>query len=448
MSTKKISESVSSDREIVISRVFDAPRELVWEAWTNPKHVVNWWGPVGFTTTIEKMDVRPGGVWKHVMHGPDGTDNPNKSNFVEVMKPERIVYNHGGGKKGGPGVQFQSTWTFEELEGKTRLTIRMVFATAEKRNVVVKEYGAIEGGKQTLGRLAEYLAKAPVVVERIFNAPPKTVWRALTELEQMRYWFFPDIAAFRAKVGFEFSFNAQKDGKNFLHLLKITQVVPGKKLTYQWKYHDHAGDSYVTYELFAKGKKTLLRLTHTGLETFAPERNPDFARGNFFQGWSHIIGVSLQGYLERPRAEVSFTRIFDAPRELVWKAWTDPKQMAKWWGPKMFTNPICKMDVRPGGKLRIVMRAPNGFEHPMTGVFREVTPPSRLVLTTLAVDENEKPLLEGLADATFIAQGKKTKLILKSHATGIAPIAAQMLGGMKAGWSQSLVRLRSLLAKD
>jgi uncharacterized protein YndB with AHSA1/START domain len=120
--------------------------------------------------------------------------------------------------------------------------------------------------------------------------------------------------------------------------------------------------------------------------------------------------------------------------------------MAQWWGPKMFTNPVCKMDVRPGGKLRIVMRAPNGYEHPMTGVFREVTPPSRLVFTMLALDENENPLLEGVTDATFVPHGKKTKLILHAHATGIAPIAAQMLGGMKAGWSQSLERLAQLVA--
>jgi len=150
----------TADREIVITRVFDAPRELVWQAWTDPRHVVHWWGPTGFTTTIEKMDVRPGGVWKHVMHGPDGTNYPNSSVFKEVVKPERIVFSHGGGKAGGPGVHFTATWTFEALAvNKTRVTIHMVFDSAADRDVVVKEYGAIEGGKQTLGRLAEYLTK-------------------------------------------------------------------------------------------------------------------------------------------------------------------------------------------------------------------------------------------------------------------------------------------------
>jgi uncharacterized protein YndB with AHSA1/START domain len=152
------------DREIVISRVVKAPRELVWEAMTNPKHVVNWWGPHGFTDTIEEMDVRPGGAWKHTMHGPDGTNYPNMSIFKEVVKPERIVYSLGGGRAGEPGVSFVSTWTFDALkDGSTRVTIRMVFPSTEKRDFVVKEFGAIEGGKQTLERLDEYLLKMPAL---------------------------------------------------------------------------------------------------------------------------------------------------------------------------------------------------------------------------------------------------------------------------------------------
>lgn len=152
----------TADREIVITRMLDAPRERVWEAWTNPQHVANWWGPNGFTTTIEKMDVRPGGVWKHVMHGPDGTDYPNSSVFKEVVKPERIVFAHGGGRAGEPGASFISTWTFEALGNQTRVTIRMVFPTTADRDRVVREYNAIEGGQQTLGRLDTYLATLPV----------------------------------------------------------------------------------------------------------------------------------------------------------------------------------------------------------------------------------------------------------------------------------------------
>jgi len=156
-----ISKSAAAEREIVVSRVFDARRELVWNAWTDPQQVVKWWGPRGFTTTIQEMDVRPGGVWRHTMHGPDGTNYPNKSVFTEVVKYERIVFSHGGGKEGGPGATFKSTWTFEDESGKTRLTIRMVFDSAQERDRVEKEFAAVEGGKQTLERLAEHLATRP-----------------------------------------------------------------------------------------------------------------------------------------------------------------------------------------------------------------------------------------------------------------------------------------------
>jgi uncharacterized protein YndB with AHSA1/START domain len=150
--------SSTVDREIVLSRVVDAPRSLVWSAWTDPRQVVHWWGPRGFTTTIETMDVAPGGTWKQVMHGPDGTDYPNKSVFTEVNKLERIAYTHGGGRKGARGVSFEASWTFEAVSRqRTKVTLRMVFPTAESRDRVVKEYGAIEGGTQTLERLAEHL---------------------------------------------------------------------------------------------------------------------------------------------------------------------------------------------------------------------------------------------------------------------------------------------------
>jgi uncharacterized protein YndB with AHSA1/START domain len=149
-----------ADREIVMARVFDAPRELIWNAWADPKQIVRWWGPRGFTTTIHEMDVRPGGVWNHTMHGPDGTDYPNYSVFIEVVKPERIVYSHSGGKKGDRGAQFDATWTFEAQGDKTKLTLRMLFPSAKIREHVIKTIGAVEGGNQTLDRLREYLAKA------------------------------------------------------------------------------------------------------------------------------------------------------------------------------------------------------------------------------------------------------------------------------------------------
>jgi uncharacterized protein YndB with AHSA1/START domain len=143
----------TADREIVTTRLFDAPRELVFEAWINPQHVAQWWGPHGFTNTIYEMDVRPGGVWRFVMHGPDGVDYQNKIVFVEIVKPELLVYSHVSGPK------FRMTVTFEDHGGKTMLTMRMLLESAAEREKVVREVGAIEGAKQTLERLAAHLTQ-------------------------------------------------------------------------------------------------------------------------------------------------------------------------------------------------------------------------------------------------------------------------------------------------
>jgi uncharacterized protein YndB with AHSA1/START domain len=151
--------SVELDQCAIVGvREFDAPRELVFEAWTNPKHLSQWWGPNGFTTTTSAFDMRPGGNWRFVMHGPDGRDYENRITYDEIIKPERIVYHHGGGDDVEP-VQFRTTVTFEDLGGnRTRLTMRALFPSAAERDRVIREYGADKGLAQTMARLAEYLA--------------------------------------------------------------------------------------------------------------------------------------------------------------------------------------------------------------------------------------------------------------------------------------------------
>jgi uncharacterized protein YndB with AHSA1/START domain len=145
---------------------------------------------------------------------------------------------------------------------------------------------------------------------------------------------------------------------------------------------------------------------------------------------------------------VTITRVFDAPRELVFRMWTEPEHMAQWWGPQCFTNPVCELDPRPGGKILIHMRGPDGTVYPMTGIFREVVAPKLIVFTAFAEDSEGNRLLESLTTVTFAAQGKKTKLTVNATAKGLTPIAPQMLAGMEAGWTQSLEKLADLLAKS
>jgi uncharacterized protein YndB with AHSA1/START domain len=145
----------TADREIVLSREYDAPRELVWRAYTDPAHLPNWWGPNGFTNTVHEMDVRVGGRWRFIMHGPDGTDYPNRIVYQEVTRPERLVFLHGDDVDDDPGA-FHVTVTFDDLDGRTRVTQRMLFATAAQK-AGVEQFGAVELGKQTLDKLAAYL---------------------------------------------------------------------------------------------------------------------------------------------------------------------------------------------------------------------------------------------------------------------------------------------------
>jgi uncharacterized protein YndB with AHSA1/START domain len=142
---------------------------------------------------------------------------------------------------------------------------------------------------------------------------------------------------------------------------------------------------------------------------------------------------------------IVITRVFDAPRELVWRAWTDPKMLAQWFGPRGFTSSVPELDLRVGGKLRIVMHGPDGNDYPMKGVFREVIAPERLVFSNVAIDNAGNHLLEGETSVTLIEQGGTT-LTMKSHMVGLVPIAPQMLVGMKAGWTQSIDKLEELVA--
>jgi len=150
MKQQKDTKNDYTGRELVITRLLNAPVDLVWEVWTNPEHIKNWWGPNGFTNTIFTMDVKPGGLWDLVMHGPDGRDYKNKSIYKEIVKHKKIVFDH-------LNPDFTATITFEEQSGKTFLSWQMLFNTVEEFNNVVKVFKADEGIKQNVTKLEDYL---------------------------------------------------------------------------------------------------------------------------------------------------------------------------------------------------------------------------------------------------------------------------------------------------
>ncbi len=322
----------AAGREIVFSRVFDAPRELVFKAWTSPEHVVQWWGPRGFTTTTHEINVRSGGVWRFTMHGPDGTDYENRIDYDEVVEPERIVYAHRG-EGDDKDVSFQTTVTFADQGGKTHLTMRALFPSAEERERVVREYHADEGGRETLDRLGEFLGS-----------------------------------------------DAMND--------------------------DTMNDNVLN-------------------DTAQPQER-----------------------------DIVIVRVFAAPRELVFEAWTKPEHLVRWWAPKGCTTQVRRLDLRPGGSFHFCMRTPDGKNIWGLGIYRDIVVPERIVYTDTFADADGNPVppthygmsaghpAETLVTVTFAEHDGGTLLTLR-HAI---PESVVERGATQQGWGEMLERLAEALA--
>jgi len=143
--------------------------------------------------------------------------------------------------------------------------------------------------------------------------------------------------------------------------------------------------------------------------------------------------------------EITITRVFNAPRTQVFEAWTNAKHLAQWWGPKGFTNPVCEIDARVGGAIRIHMRSPDGAVYPMKGEFREIVPPERLVFANIAVDAAGNHIIEGLTTVTFAETAGKTTMTLRTRGRAVVDYAIAYLQGMEAGWTGSIDKLEALL---
>ncbi len=183
----------SKSNEIQITRVYDAPVKAVWDAWTDPAQAAQWWGPRGFTITTHSKDLRVGGSWHYTMHGPDGTDYPNKTLYYEVEKYSRLVYDHGGYDDRPP--LFRVTVNFAEKNGKTTMDMTMALATPEAAEET-KKFIKKAGGNATWDRLAEYLSKETAgkeqfYINRTFDAPLKLMYEMWTKPEHLKKWLTP-----------------------------------------------------------------------------------------------------------------------------------------------------------------------------------------------------------------------------------------------------------------
>jgi uncharacterized protein YndB with AHSA1/START domain len=239
----------SKSNEIRISRVYDAPVKAVWDAWTDPKQVAQWWGPRGFTLTTHSKDLRSGGSWAYTMHGPDGTDYPNKTQYLEVEKYSRLVYDHGGNDDRPP--LFRVTVLFQEVQGKTRMEMRMALATPEAleetRKLIKKA-----GGDSTWDRLAEYLekqasGKETFVINRTFDAPMDLMFKMWTDPKHFSRWIAPkgfETSFLQADIrsgGSSLCMMSDGSGMKMYSRAQYLEVVAPDRLVYTQQFCDEHG---------------------------------------------------------------------------------------------------------------------------------------------------------------------------------------------------------------
>lgn len=295
--------------ELQITRIYDAPVEAVWDAWTDPAQVGQWWGPRGFTLTHHSKDLRPGGHWNYTMHGPDGTDYPNWTTYLEVEKHRRLVYDHGANDTQPP--LFRVNVLFTALGERTRMEMTMTLATpeeAERSRKFVKE----AGGEATWDRLGEHLAqvkdrKELFIINRSFEAPIQRVYEMWTQPEHLARWLPPkgmEMELIRAELkpgGTSFYLMRGPEMKLY-GIIRYLEMRRPDRLVYTQQFCDELGnvsrhpmapqwpETMRTTVMFTEedGEHTRVTVTWEPAEGTKPEELRAFIqmRGSMTQGWT------------------------------------------------------------------------------------------------------------------------------------------------------------------
>ena len=296
-------KNLSSEKVMTMTRTIKAPREILFKAWIDPEQLKKWWGPKGFTNPVCNADATPGGEILIHMQAPDKTIYPMAGEFHEIVEPERLVLTTAALDKNGNRLfEVLNTVTFSDENAKTKLSLHAAVSNITTEGKPYIE-GMNDGWIESMDRLAEFVENSeentPVVLERIFNSPVEKVWHAITDINQMRLWYFPQLENFQPEKGFETQFNVHHEGKDFLHIWKVKDVMPMKKISIEWRYEGYPGNSLVSFELFSRGNQTRLLLTHEGIESFMPAKYPELGKKNFIEGWTAFMDNELKQFLER-----------------------------------------------------------------------------------------------------------------------------------------------------
>lgn len=307
--------------ELYIERVYDAPVKMVWDAWVDPEKVAKWWGPRGFTLTSKQKDVRVGGTWTYMMHGPDGVNYPNKTVFHEVEKYSKLVYDHGANDD--QPAMFRVTVLFSEQSGKTKMEMWMAMATPEAAREA-KKFVRKAGGDSTWDRLAEYLANDDkFVVNRTFDAPIDVMFDVWTDPKKFSQWLPPTgmtqtFIEVEVKPGGEGFYKMEStDGATKLYgKIRYIEIVKPNKLVYTQIFTDEKGNisrhpftptwpevMLTTVKLYAETSETTrVEITWVieGAATDVERKTFHDAKAGMTQGWGGSFD-KLESYLETRR---------------------------------------------------------------------------------------------------------------------------------------------------
>ncbi|MEQ1721642.1 MAG: SRPBCC domain-containing protein [Pseudobdellovibrio sp.] len=291
--------------ELYITRMYDAPVKMVWDAWVNPDKVGKWWGPRGFTITTKSKDVRTGGSWVYTMHGPDGVDWPNHTVYHEVEKYSHMIYDHGGNADQPP--LFRVTVYFKEVNGKTKMDMTMTLATPEKAQEI-KKFIKQAGGNSTWDRLAEFLSPVDnFVINRSFEAPIETVFEMWSNPNHLSQWLAPTGFTMNntqadVDAGGTLAYSMSGNGVTMYGKINYKEITKPNRLVYTQIFCDKDGnisrhpmaptwpETMLTTVIFTEEENNSTRVTITwevyGDATSAERETFHTAKAGMTQGWT------------------------------------------------------------------------------------------------------------------------------------------------------------------
>lgn len=454
--------------EAISSRFFPHPPARLFDAFRDPAQLARWWGPKGFTAEFHEFDPRPGGRWRFDLIAPDGTRHPQDKTFVEVDPPRRIVLRHAQ-----KGHDFTMTMTHAEEAGGTRLTWSMRFASPDEFAAV--ERHVVQGNEENFDRLAAHLAARAqqgddtmsidtgFTIERTFKAAPERVWAMWTTPEGIAKWWVPSmrdmgfdmrVRHMDVRVGGKFAFEMTSKEHNLVNGGTYVVVDPHRELAWTWHFDIFLAPGQPPYDVPISVR---LERTPAGGTRMTFRQGP-LATGGHTEGSRQGVLKNLDRMAQalgepEPQPALVVERVVKAPPERVFRAWTEPDVLKRWWAPEGCSTPHVSVDLRVGGLFHYCIRLPDGKDVWGRGVYQEIAAPSRLAYLDSFSDEKASIIppaqygadprfpAEALVRVTFDAVNGGTRVTLRHE----MPLDLKDRAATEKGWTEMCARLAATL---